>query len=117
MTPAPCHRNMTLDATALHLAAIVDSSDDAIMSEDLAGTIEAWNSAAEQMFGYTAAEAVGRSIRLIVPEERYDEERSILGRVKSGQSVKHFETVRCAKGGRRVPVLLTVSPIRTPGGA
>ena len=98
------------------LAAIVESSDDAIVSKDLTGTILSWNGAAERMFGYPAAEAVGRHITLIIPAERHHEEDTVLARIRSGQSVDHFETVRLHKDGRPVEVSLTVSPIRDAGG-
>ena len=83
------------------LAAIVDSSDDAIVSKDLNGVITSWNSAAEQMFGYSAAEAVGQHITLIVPEDRVAEDKEVLTRVWNGERVHHFETQRRAKDGRR----------------
>lgn len=93
------------------LAAIVESSDDAIVSKTLQGIITSWNFGAERLFGYTAAEAVGRSITLIIPHERLDEETYILGRIRQGQHVKHFETVRVTKDGRRVNISVTVSPV------
>jgi PAS domain S-box-containing protein len=98
------------------LAAIVESSDDAIVSKDLNGTILSWNSSAERMFGYTAAEAVGQSITLIIPVERLHEEDTVLARIRSGLSVDHFETVRVTKDGRSIDVSLTVSPIRGADG-
>ena len=82
------------------LAAIVESSDDAIVSKTLDGVIRSWNAGAERLFGYTAAEAVGRPITLIIPPERLDEERDILERLRRGERVEHFETVRVAKDGR-----------------
>jgi PAS domain S-box-containing protein len=94
------------------LAAIVESSEDAIVGKTLDGIIQSWNGGAERVFGYTAAEAVGKSITIIIPPERLDEERSILDRLRNGQRVEHFETVRVAKDGRRVGISLTVSPIR-----
>ncbi|MBI1735571.1 MAG: MEKHLA domain-containing protein [Candidatus Rokubacteria bacterium] len=104
------------DAAQARLAAIVDSSDDAIISKTLEGVVITWNAAAEQMFGYTAAEAVGRSITLIIPPERLGEEDEVLRRVRSGQRVDHFETVRVAKDGRTVSISLSVSPIRDRAG-
>lgn len=103
--------DLTPDYTLLHLAKIVDSSDDAIVSKDLNGIIRSWNAAAERMFGYTAAEAVGKSIRMIIPSDLQDEEDFVLGRVRSGQAVRHFETIRQRKDGRLIPISLTVSPI------
>jgi PAS domain S-box-containing protein len=99
-----------------HLAAIVQSSEDAIISKRLDGTITSWNKAAERMFGYPSAEAVGRSIRLIVPEERWEEEDDVLRRVARGETVEHFETVRLRRDGSQVEMSLTVSPIRDEAG-
>lgn len=84
---------------AAHLAAILDSSTDAIVSKDTAGIIESWNKSAERMFGYTAAEPIGRSIRMIIPVELQHEDDRILSRIRKGQRVEHFETVRGRKGG------------------
>ena len=100
-----------LQAQAL-LAAIVESSDDAIVSKKLDGTILSWNSGAERLFGYTADEAVGQSIRLIIPEDRIDEEMMILDRLRRGERIEHYETVRRAKSGKLLDISLTVSPIR-----
>src|SRR6266481_438042 len=94
------------------LSAIVDSSDDAIVSKTLGGTIMSWNRAAERMFGYLAAEAIGQQITLIIPPERHTEEAVVLARVRRGVKVDHFETVRQAKDGRKIHISLTVSPIR-----
>jgi len=99
------------DLTRRHLAKIVDSSDDAIVSKDLNGTILSWNAAAERMFGYTPAEAIGRSIRMIIPEDRQSEEDFVLGQIRSGHSVQNYETIRQHKNGSRLPISLTVSPI------
>jgi len=93
------------------LAAIVDSSDDTIVSKTLDGIITTWNRAAERMFGYTAEEAVGQHITLIIPEARLQEEAFIIGQIRTGKKVDHFETVRVAKDGREVYISLTVSPI------
>ncbi|HWJ55921.1 MAG TPA: PAS domain S-box protein, partial [Vicinamibacterales bacterium] len=101
--------------TEAWLAAIVASSDDAIASKDLNGIITSWNRSAEQMFGYTAAEAVGQSILLIIPEERRGEEDYIMSRIRSGQGIEHFETVRRRKDGRLIDISLTVSPIVVDG--
>src|SRR5919198_66431 len=98
------------------LAAIVASSDDAIVSKSLDGIIRTWNRGAERMFGYTAKEAVGRHITLIIPEERRAEEDMVLGKVRRGETVDHFETVRRAKDGRLIDISLTVSPIRDARG-
>jgi len=96
---------------AQHLAAIVSSSDDAIIGMDLDGIVMSWNDAAERMYGYTAQEAVGRSIRLIIPDDRHSEGDEVLRRIHAGTSVKHFETVRVRKNGSVIPISLTVSPI------
>jgi PAS domain S-box-containing protein len=98
------------------LSSIVASSDDAIVSKTLDGIITSWNPAAEKMFGYTAAEAVGQSIRMIIPPERQTEEDYVLERIRNGEKVDHFETVRQAKDGRTLNISLTVSPIRNGGG-
>ena len=108
-------RNRADDARAL-LAAIVKSSDDAIISKTLDGTITSWNASAERLFGYSTAEAVGRSIMLVTPPERYDEERMILARLRRGERIEHYETVRLTKDGRRLDVSLTASPIHGSGG-
>ena len=100
------------DDAEARLAAIVESSDDAIVSKTLDGIVTSWNRAAEQMFGYSAAEAIGQSIMLIVPTDRADEEREVLARVRAGQVVERFETVRRRKDGSLVNISLTVSPIR-----
>lgn len=94
------------------LAAIVESCDDAIVGKTLDGTITSWNRGAERLFGYTAAEAIGCSILLIVPPERRDEEAMILSRLCRGERIDHFETQRISKGGELIDVSVTVSPIR-----
>ncbi len=109
-TPPPAGPGVA-DAAA-RLAAILDSSDDAIVSKTLDGIITSWNPAAERMFGWAAAEAVGRPIILIIPEARRAEEDTVLARVRGGERVEHFETVRVTKDGRLVNVSLTVSPVR-----
>jgi PAS domain S-box-containing protein len=105
------------DRIARELAAIVQSSDDAIVGMDLNGVITAWNASAERMYGYAAQEVIGRSIRLIVPEERAGEEDRILERIHRGERLDHYETVRRRKDGGDVAVSLTVSPIRDATGA
>jgi len=99
------------------LAAIVESSDDAIVSKDLNGIVTSWNRAAERMFGYSAAEMVGESIRTIVPHDRQSEEDSVLALVGRGEKVDHYETLRRRKDGSLIPVSLTVSPIRGEDGS
>ena len=98
------------------LAAIVSASDDAIVSKSLDGTILSWNAGAERLFGYSAAEAIGQSINLIVPERLQAEEQSILARLRHGERIEHFETVRVAKNGREIFISLTVSPVRDTSG-
>lgn len=98
------------------LAAIVDSSDDAIVSKSLDGIITSWNRSAERIFGYTAAEAIGRPITMIVPSDRQDEEPKILARLRVGDRVDHFETVRVRKDGTLIDISLTISPIRDSQG-
>ena len=104
------------EEAAARLAAIVDSSDDAIVSKTLEGVITSWNQAAERIFGYTAAEAVGRHISLIIPKERRSEETEVLSRLVRGERINHFETIRRAKDGRPVDISLTVSPVRNSAG-
>jgi PAS domain S-box-containing protein len=101
---------------AFRLAAIVSSSADAIVGKDLNGVIQSWNRGAERIFGYTAEEAIGRNITLIIPEDRLDEETSVLTRIRAGLSVEHFETIRRRKGGELIHISLTVSPIRDAAG-
>jgi len=98
------------------LAAIVESSDDAIVSKSLNGIIQTWNLAAERIFGYTAAQAVGKHICLIIPEDRLPEEDRIMARLRAGQRIEHFETLRRHRDGHLLPVSLTISPIRDDQG-
>jgi PAS domain S-box-containing protein len=104
------------DTTIRHLAKVIESSDDAIVSKDLNGTITSWNRAAERMFGYTPEEAVGRSIRMIIPADRQAEEDEVLARIRTGEMVDHYETIRQRKDGTLVSISLTVSPIRNEAG-
>ncbi|HEY2986760.1 MAG TPA: PAS domain S-box protein [Candidatus Binatia bacterium] len=106
------------EAEEIHalLAAIVESSDDAIISKTLDGIITSWNGGAERLFGYAAHEAVGQSIMIIIRPESYAEEQSILKRIRRGESIAHYETVRVAKDGRELDISLTVSPIRNSAG-
>jgi PAS domain S-box-containing protein len=98
------------------LAAIIESSQDAIISKTLDGVIRTWNTGAERLFDYTAHEAIGQSITLIIPPDRRDEEYEILARISQGARIEHFETVRVSKLGRRIDISLTVSPIRDRNG-
>ena len=106
----------TVDPSPLVLAAVVESSDDAIITQSLNGIIQTWNRAAERMFGYSADEALGRPISMLVPPERIDEEDGAVERIRRGDAVGHFETERVAKNGQRVPVSITMSPVLTPTG-
>jgi PAS domain S-box-containing protein len=98
------------------LAAIVESADDAIISKTLAGVITSWNKGAERIFGYTAEEAVGRSVTMLIPADHLDEEPTILSRIRAGERVEHYETVRVRKDGTFLEISLTVSPIRAADG-
>jgi PAS domain S-box-containing protein len=101
----------------LHLAAIVNSSEDAIVSKNLQGIIQSWNRGAELTFGYTEAEAVGQSVLMLIPPDRKDEESKIIARLQKGERVDHFETIRLRKDGTLFPVSLTISPVRDRHGA
>jgi two-component system CheB/CheR fusion protein len=98
------------------LAAIVNSSDDAIVSKNLNGVIQSWNAAAQRLFGYTAEQAVGRHISFIIPADRADEEDQILARLRAGERIYHFDTVRVRSDGQPIHVSLTISPIRDEAG-
>jgi PAS domain S-box-containing protein len=104
------------EITSRRLAAIVTSSDDAIVGKDLNSLITSWNLGAERIFGYTADEIIGTSIMRLIPDDRHEEETEILSRIRRGERVDHFETVRIAKDGRRLNVSITVSPIRDSKG-
>ncbi|HKB09308.1 MAG TPA: PAS domain S-box protein, partial [Vicinamibacterales bacterium] len=99
------------------IVAIVESSDDAIIAKDLGGMITAWNAGAERLLGYSAAEAIGSSITLIIPEDRWHEEDRLIAAVTSGQRVEPFETIRRRKDGALIDVAVTISPVRTREGA
>jgi two-component system, chemotaxis family, CheB/CheR fusion protein len=116
--------NMLVDITdrkrseqfGLHLASIVESSDDAIVSKDLNGIILTWNRGAERLFGYSAAEIVGKSITILIPSDRRFEENRILERIRRGERVDHYETIRQRKDGSLIDISITVSPIRDAKG-
>lgn len=101
-----------IDRAALLLAAIVESSDDAIVSKDLNGIVTSWNKAAERIFGWAAEEMIGRSITKIIPPELHDDETRILAKLRAGERIDHFQTVRVRKDGERLDISLTISPIR-----
>src|SRR5690349_3947059 len=98
------------------LSALIDSADDAIISKTLEGIITSWNQGAERIFGFTAEEAIGNSITIIIPPDHLDEEPQILARLRAGERIEHFETVRQRKDGKRLDISLTVSPIKGPDG-
>ncbi len=104
------------DRLLQRFSAIVESTNDAVLSKSTDGTITSWNPAAERMFGYTAAEIVGRNIAVLIPSDRIEEEPRILSRIASGERIVDFETVRVRRDGRQFPVSLTISPIRSPDG-
>jgi PAS domain S-box-containing protein len=106
---------LSLNATQ-RIASIVESSDDAIVSKDLNGVIINWNQGAERIFGYTAEEVVGKPITILIPPDRHDEEPAILERIRRGERVEHFETVRMRKHGSRVDISLTISPVKNAEG-
>jgi PAS domain S-box-containing protein len=105
-----------VESVKARFAAIVESSEDAIISKDLNGIITSWNASAERLFGYTEKEAVGRPITMLMPPARVDEEALILGRIRRGEPVDHYETIRQRKDGTLVDISLTVSPIRDSAG-
>ncbi|HEY6247710.1 MAG TPA: PAS domain S-box protein [Pyrinomonadaceae bacterium] len=98
------------------LAALVESADDAIISKTLDGIITSWNKGAERIFGYTPDEVIGKSITILIPKDHEDEEPAILARLKAGERIEHYETIRVRKDGSQVDISLTVSPIIGPGG-
>ena len=98
------------------VAAIVESSDDAIVSKNLDGVITSWNNGAERIFGYSAKEAIGQPITIVIPHNRLDEERTILTRIRRGERIDHFETIRQRKNGTLIAVSLSVSPVKNAEG-
>ena len=119
-TPARTTRARSPEKEAInltqHLAAIVECSDDAIISKSLDETIQTWNRAAQRMYGYTAKEAIGQPMNMLVPDEKHEELSGILQRIRRNQVVDHLETVRKCKDGREIQVSLTISPIRNAQG-
>jgi PAS domain S-box-containing protein len=106
----------TAEEARRHLAAIVESSEDAIISKDLTGVVKSWNPQAERLFGYSPQEMIGQPIRKIIPPELQDDEDRVLAAIERGEGIEHFETVRVAKDGRRIDVSLTISPLRDENG-
>ena len=98
------------------IAAIVESSEDAVVAKNLDGVITSWNHGAERLFGYTAEEAIGNPVTMLIPTERHDEEPTILARIRRGERVEHYETIRQRKDGSIVEISLTISPVRNPEG-
>jgi PAS domain S-box-containing protein len=113
--PSPVRQPAQDDARAL-LAAVVESSDDAIITKTLDGTITSWNASAARLLGYTAAEIIGQPITVIIPPDRQEEERHIIANLRAGNRIEHYETVRVAKDGRLIEVALTISPLRDQTG-
>ncbi|QXT39444.1 PAS domain S-box protein [Gymnodinialimonas ceratoperidinii] len=106
----------TSDNLNEYLAAIIESSNDAIITKNLDSIIQTWNNSAERLFGYAAHEAVGRSITMLIPDDRQHEEADIIARLRSGQRIEHFETVRLRRDGTLIPISLTISPVRNRAG-
>jgi PAS domain S-box-containing protein len=106
----------TAEEARLRQAAIVESSEDAIISKNLDAVIESWNASSQRIFGYTESEAVGQPITSLIPRELWDEEHQILERLRAGERIEHYETIRITKAGRKVDVSLTISPIKDPSG-
>src|SRR3954451_19608441 len=114
--PVMAHHDAPWWTSSGWLAAIVQSSDDAIVGKTLDSVVRSWNAAAERIFGYTADEIVGRSILLLIPPELQYEEAEIVGNLSAGRRIDHYETVRVRKDGTRIDVSISVSPIRGPNG-
>jgi PAS domain S-box-containing protein len=110
-------RDQEIERSMAHMAAIVESSDDAIIGKTLDGIIKSWNAGARRLFGYTPEEAIGASISLIIPSEQLEQEQRILAALRRGERIDHFETTRITKDGRRIEISLTVSPVRDASGA
>src|SRR6201984_2563132 len=119
ITPKPVEIEAALresEQLSRWLASIVESSDDAIISKNLDGVITSWNSSAERVFGYSASDAIGQPITLVIPQDRQSEERAILTRIRRGERIDHFETIRQRKDGSLIVVSLTVSPVKDAAG-
>ncbi|HEX5883977.1 MAG TPA: PAS domain S-box protein, partial [Pyrinomonadaceae bacterium] len=104
------------ELAAYWLSALIESADDAIISKTLEGVITSWNKGAERIFGYTAEEVIGKPITILIPEDHLEEEPAILARLREGQRIEHYETVRRRKDGTLLDISLTVSPIKGPHG-
>jgi PAS domain S-box-containing protein len=112
----PITRPQNAEVAAYRLAAVVESADDAIITKTLEGVITSWNRGAQRIFGYTADEVIGKSVTILIPDDHLDEEPSILARIRAGERIEHYETVRMRKDGTFVNISLTVSPIRGADG-
>jgi PAS domain S-box-containing protein len=106
----------SISSAAAQLAAIIDSSEDAIISKDLLGMVQTWNAGAEHLYGYKAAEMIGKSMQLLLPPDRWNEEENILARLERGERVEHFETTRIRKDGREIHLSVAISPVRDADG-
>src|SRR5215207_5425001 len=106
----------TAEVAPYWLSALIESADDAIISKTLDGIITSWNAGAQRIFGYTADEVIGKSVTILIPEGHLDEEPAILAKLRQGQRIEHYETVRVRKDGRMIDISLTVSPIKGPNG-
>src|SRR5262245_52519652 len=98
------------------LAALIESADDAVISKTLDGIITSWNAGAQRIFGYTPEEVIGKSVTILIPPDHLDEEPAILARLRAGDRIEHYETIRRTKDGRLIDISLTVSPIKGPNG-
>jgi PAS domain S-box-containing protein len=115
-TGGPIEHPQSPDVAAYWLPAVVDSAEDAVITKTLEGVITSWNRGARRIFGYEADEVVGRPVTVLIPEDHLDEEPGILARIRAGERIEHYETVRRRKDGTLVDISLTVSPIRKPDG-
>jgi len=116
ITTVDISHKLDIDTRESYLSAIVDSSDDAIISKNLNGIITSWNASAERIFGYKAQEVIGKSISILIPPSRLAEENLILSQIRKGKKVDHFQTVRKNKSGTQIPISLTVSPVKDADG-
>src|SRR4029079_7470631 len=107
---------MAAEELQAQLAAIVASSDDAIVSKDLNGIVQSWNDGAVRIFGYTAEEMIGQSITKVIPHDRLGEEEDILAKIRRGERINHFHSIRLRKDGRPIDISVTISPIRDASG-
>jgi len=116
LSAVPISDQKAAESAVQRLAAIVESSDDAILAMDLTGIITSWNKSAELLFGYTEEEAIGKPVRILIPPDRHDEELGIVARIRKGERIDHYETVRQRKDGSLIDISLTVSPIKDAEG-